>query len=255
VRESTENGMFVRRQGQGIRHIAYLHGLGEASGVFEPLLRQPALGDATFTHTLPDLPGYGRSTWPKPPLDLTALAGQLIDWLAAFPKPPVLVGHSMGGVLAVLVAEASPATVKAIVNIEGNISLADCIFSGAICDWNETSYLVEGHGVIARRNDSVAVAGSPEGFYAAAFRVADPASTHLHARGLVELSASESMARRMASLTVPSVFIAGVPRGIAPRSLELLDAADVRTVRVEPAGHWAYWDQPAACAEVVAGLA
>ena len=247
--------MSVRRYGDGDRQIVYLHGLGEAGGVFQPLLREPVLDNAGFTHTVLDLPGYGRSAWPEPPLRLEALAGQLNLWLAGFPTPPVLVGHSMGGVLAVLVAEASPPAVKAVVNIEGNISLDDCFLSGRIAAWDELGYATDGHEAIARQLDAVAVDGSPESFHAAAFRFADPQSTYRHAKDLVELSATESMAERMASLTVPCVFVAGVPRGMAPRSLELLEGHGVRTVRVEPAGHWAYWDQPDVCAEVVADLA
>ena len=247
--------MSVRRYGEGDSHIVYLHGLGEAGGIFEPLLLQDALRNASFTHTVTDLPGYGRSNWPERPLGLVALADQLADWLSGFTKPPVLVGHSMGGVLAVLVAEASPSVVKAVVNIEGNVSLDDCAFSGRIVAWDEHSYVSDGHESMARHISSLATNGSPESFYAAAFRFADPASTFRHAKDLVEISAAEQMAGRMASLGVPCVFVAGVPGGIAPRSLVLLDAAGVRTVRVEPAGHWAYWDQPAECAEVIAELA
>ena len=247
--------MSVRRYGDGDRHIVYFHGLGEAGGVFEPLLRERVLRDAEFTHTVPDLPGYGRSAWPEPPLGLEALADQLLAWLAGFPTPVVLVGHSMGGVLAVLVAEASPQAVKAIVNVEGNVSLDDCFMSGRIAAWDESSYAADGHEAIARHLHSLAVDGSPESYHSAAFRFADPQSTYRHARDLVELSATESLAERMASLAVPCVFVAGVPRGIAPRPLELLDRHGVRTLRVAPSGHWVFWDQPAVCAEVVAELA
>ena len=247
--------MSVRRFGEGDRHIVYLHGLGEAGGVFQPLLREPALDNASFTHTVPDLPGYGRSAWPEPPLRLEALADQLILWLAEFPTPPLLVGHSMGGVLAVLVAEASPPVVKAVVNIEGNVSLDDCFLSGRIAAWDESSYAAEGHGEICRHYRSLATDGSPESFFYAALRFADPQSTYRHAKDLVELSATESMAERMAALTVRCTFVGGAPRGIAPRSLDLLEGQGVPTVCVEPAGHWVFWDQPAVCAEVVAGLA
>jgi pimeloyl-ACP methyl ester carboxylesterase len=115
--------------------------------------------------------------------------------------------------------------------------------------------MTDGHEATARYIRSLAADGSPESFYYAAFRFADPVSTYRHAGDLVELSAATSMARRMASLTVPCVFVAGVPRGIASRSLELLDFAGVRTVRVEPAGHWVYVDQPGECARVIAELA
>jgi len=249
--------MSVRRfgDGDGARHVVYLHGLGEASGVFAPLLREPALSDGSFTHTLPDLPGYGRSVWPDKPMPLDDLAHELADWMAGFRTPPVLVGHSMGGVMAVLVAEAAPAVVTAVVNIEGNVSLDDCTFSGRVAAYDEARYIAEGHAQMANHIRSMATDGSPESYYAAAFQFADPASTYRHATDLVEVSVTETMAARMAAQSVPCVFIAGVPRGLAPRSVELLTAAGVPTVRVELAGHRTYWDQPRACAAVVAELA
>ena len=255
MKQSIEAGMAVRQFGNGDKHIVYLHGLGEAGGIFEALLADPLLANAVYTHVVPDLPGYGRSPWPDTPAGLKGLAAELASWLKNFAQPPLLVGHSMGGVLAVLIAEGSPSLVKAVVNIEGNVSLGDCRFSGRVAAWDGEDYGVNGHTAIAETTFELARDGQPERYYYAAFRFADPKSTHRHARDLVEISATESMAQRMAALTVPAVFIAGVPDGLAERSLELLSQSGTRTVRVQPAGHWAYVDQPTECARVVAELA
>jgi len=247
--------MSVRRYGEGGTEIAYLHGLGEAGGIFDSLLRGRALRKTDTTHVIPDLVGYGRSAWPADPLGLEEMADQLAAWLGTFVSPPLVVGHSMGGVLSVLIAERAPAAVKAILNIEGNISIGDCTFSRQVATWSEADYVERGHQDMADHIYETGLAGGPARYFHAAFRFADPASTHRHSRDLVEISASESMANRMAGLQVPATFIAGVPNGLADRSLELLDAAGVSTVRVEPAGHWAYVDQPDVCAELVASLA
>jgi pimeloyl-ACP methyl ester carboxylesterase len=246
--------MVVRRYGDGDTQVLYLHGLGEAGGIFDVLLTTPELATGSFTHVVPDLPGYGRSAWPASPVGLAGLAEQLVEWLADFPSVPVLVGHSMGGVLAVLIAEKAPKVIKAVVNIEGNISLGDCTFSGRVASWSEAEYVRTGHAETAQVVYDMGADIQPARYYYAAFRFADPASTHRHARDLVDVSQTESLAGRMAALRVPSVFVAGVPRGIAERSLELLDASGVRTVQVEPAGHWVYVDDPTACAEVIIGL-
>ena len=144
---------------------------------------------------------------------------------------------------------------RSIVNVEGNVSLGDCRFSGKIVVWAASEYVASGHETIVQQVHEMGTQSQPERFFYAALRLADPASTHRHASELVELSTTESMADRMAQLDVPCTFIAGVPNGLDQRSLELLDGAGVRTVRVEPAGHWVYVDQPEVCAEIVAELA
>ena len=106
--------MAVRRIGDG-PEVVWLHGLGEQSASFDAIARHPRL--AGYTHVLPDLPGYGRSPWPDPDPtgrdSLARLASHLARWLAdrESAEPPVLVGHSMGGVLALLVAERIPVAV------------------------------------------------------------------------------------------------------------------------------------------------
>ncbi len=89
---SLEHAMMVRQGGAG-RVVVWLHGLGEWSAIFDPVVAAPEL--AGFTHVLPDLPGYGRSPWPRalPPGDsLEQLAEHLASWLRNRP-PVILIGH------------------------------------------------------------------------------------------------------------------------------------------------------------------
>ena len=84
VRQSTEHGMAVRHYGDGEKVIVYLHGLGEAGGIFDAACSQPSLRRPAYTHVVPDLPGYGRSSWPAVPVGLGELAEQLAAWLSGF---------------------------------------------------------------------------------------------------------------------------------------------------------------------------
>lgn len=242
--------MVVRRWGDGAP-VVYIHGLGEAGVCFAPLIAQPSL--AGFAHVIPDLPGYGRSAWPERAHGLDELADQLIAWLAAQPGPrPIVVGHSMGGVLATMIAERAPAQVAAIVNIDGNISLGDCTFSGVAAALSLAEML---GGGFDRLREAIYADGAtaPElrGYYAA-LRFADPVTYHRHACDLVALSTPETFAARVAAVTVPATFVAGVPGGICERSRALLSSAGARWIAVEPAGHWVYVDQPARCAAIIA---
>jgi pimeloyl-ACP methyl ester carboxylesterase len=254
MRQSIEDGMSVRRYGQGPKSIVYLHGLGEAGEAFAPLLADPLIADA-FTHVVPDLPGYGRSAWPAEPQSLDQLAHSLTAWLRGVAEPVVLVGHSMGGVLAVLIAEEEPAVVKAIVNIEGNVSIGDCTFSSKLASQTRDVYVNGGREKVYAEIYAEGQLSAARALYNATMRFADPATSHRHACDLVALSKAEIMAPRMAALNVPCTFVADVPNGLAPRSLDLLEEAGVRCVRIEPAGHWVYADQPVACARVINGVA
>lgn len=230
--------MSVRRWGAG-DELVWIHGLGESSTSFDPIARRPEL--AGFAHVLPDLPGYGRSAWQDAPRSLDALADRLAGWLGARP-PAVLIGHSMGGVLATLVAERAP--VRAVIDIDGNLSSGDCTFSAEASAY--TAGELAAHGLAAMRDAVFARAASepPLRGYFAAMVYACPEVFHAHATDLVAMSAREDLAPRLAKLRAPALFVAGVPGGVCARSRELLDAAGARWVGIEPAGHWVYLDQP-----------
>jgi pimeloyl-ACP methyl ester carboxylesterase len=244
VKWSIEHGMSVRRCGDG-PEIVWIHGLGESSTSFLPAVDELD----GFSHTLVDLPGYGRSAWPDEPIGLAELAKQLAGWL---PRAAVVIGHSMGGVLATMIGELGAAA--AIVNIDGNISRGDCTFSGKASAWSERDFIEHGFAELRARVYEDGIDDPPLRGYAAAMTFASPRMFYRHARELVELSEAESLAPRLAGLRVPALFVAGVPRGICERSRTLLDQAGARWIGVEPAGHWVYLDQPARFASIVREL-
>jgi pimeloyl-ACP methyl ester carboxylesterase len=254
MRWSLEHGMMVRRFGGG-PELVWLHGLGEWSPSFDAVAVHPVF--AGFAHVLPDLPGYGRSPWPDEPDGLEQLADRVAAWLAERPgerqgAPPVLIGHSMGGVLATLVAERI--AVRAVVDVEGNLSRGDCNFSAPASAYLPDDFVA--HGYTAMRADvhergrtDVALRD-----YHAAMCAASPRAFHRHAVDLVAMSESGRLAPRLAGLGVPTLFVAGVPDGICEYSRGLLDHHGVRWVGIEPAGHWVHCDQPEAFASAVAGF-
>jgi pimeloyl-ACP methyl ester carboxylesterase len=238
------DSLWTEPSGSGLP-VLWLHGLGESSLCFSSIRRHPRLRGAA--HQLIDLPGYGRSPRPATAYGLEELASALAALLAA-QRPAVIVGHSMGGVVAQLVAERAPAAVRAVVNIEGNLSLGDCVFSGRAAAVELPEFVETGHQelcdwVYQQGQDSPALRG-----YYASMRFADARVFHRHSRDLLEVSRHEDLARRAAALPVPSLYLAGVPDGICAHSKHLLEAAGARWLAVEPAGHWPFIDQ----AEVVA---
>ena len=233
MRWSIEHGMSVRRTGAG-PELVWIHGLGESSTSFEPVIaRMPG-----FTHVLVDLPGYGRSAWPAEPFGIDVLADQLAAWLGG---PATLIGHSMGGVLATMIAERGAA--RAIVDVDGNISRGDCTFSIRAGAYAEAEFVACGYAELRAQIYTDGATEPALRGYHAAMCFASPRMYFRHAAELVELSTGGTLSPRLAALRVPALYIAGVPGGICAASHALLDQHGVRWIGIEPAGHWVYLDQ------------
>ena len=247
LRHSIEASMFVRQAGPQAADVVlvWIHGLGESGLCFEAIVSHAAL--AGYLSLVPDLPGYGRSPWASPPLSLGATADLLSRWLEARgERDVVLVGHSMGGVVATMLAERLPLMVRGVIDVDGNLSVDDCTYSARAAAQPLDEFVAPGGGYSALQDDIYRAGVDDEALrgYYVALRLADPRVYHAHSRELVSLSGAEGLAARLAALRAPKTYIAGVPRGASARSLELLEERGVEWRGVEPSGHWPFLDQP-----------
>jgi pimeloyl-ACP methyl ester carboxylesterase len=237
---SVEHGMMVRRARGDVAgrapRVVWIHGLGESSVSFEPVVAKLR----GYQHVLVDLPGYGRSPWPEVAKSLPDLAQQLAGWLDE-EAPATIIGHSMGGVLCTMIAER--AAVRAVVNVDGNLTRGDCTYSAQAAAYALEDFIAHGFATI---RDQVYADGAKRPAlrtYHAAMCFASPHMFHRHALELVELSNEGSLASRLAALHVPALYIGGVPGGVCAESRAALDQHKVRWCGIEPAGHWVYVDQ------------
>ncbi len=243
--QTLEDGMFVRhlKNAPSGNTILFIHGLGESGLCFEKLVQRPEL--QSFNILLPDLPGYGRSPWPaEDPFDLTDIADHLAQWLTQYHQSPVtLVGHSMGGVVALLLAENHPQWVNRVIDIDGNKSPHDCVFSSQALDMGLQGFL---DGGFDRMKETIFTRGitdqAQKGYYVS-LRLAHPPSYYHHSTELVRLSTVEDMASRLGNLQVPTFYLAGFPHGVSDRSRQLLQAARITIKNIAPSGHWPFIDQ------------
>jgi pimeloyl-ACP methyl ester carboxylesterase len=241
------HAMMVRRFGAG-PEIVWIPGLGEQSQSIDPVAAHPAL--AGFSHTLIDLPGYGRSPWPEHVEGLEQLAASLATWIGD--RRPAVIGHSMGGVLATLIAER--VAVRAVIDVDGNLSRGDCTFSAKAAAYSLDDFVAYGLSTMRAAVYEAGRASLPLRGYHAAMVLASPRSFHRHAQDLVAMSEPETLVTRLAALRPPALFVAGVPGGICERSRELLESHGVRWIGLSPAGHWVHLDQPDRFAAEVAGF-
>lgn len=108
--------------------IILIHGF---IGSLEPFTQVGAL--ASRTVYAPPLAGYGANTASAPAdIALDAQAEQIKRLIEkCFGETPVhIVGHSVGGMIAMLSADKMPERVASVISIEGNFSLADAFWSG-----------------------------------------------------------------------------------------------------------------------------
>lgn len=93
--------VFAQRLGQAPPVVLALHGWGRRGRDFDLAL-------AGLDALAVDLPGFGASPPPPGPVGAAWYAAALAEVVAAFPQPPLVVGHSFGGRVAVALAGTSP---------------------------------------------------------------------------------------------------------------------------------------------------
>lgn len=222
--------------------VVCIHGLGESALSFAPLLTEPRLGGWRIIAI--DLPGYGRSPGAADHQGLLDHAESVGSWVAGQSlRPVVLVGHSMGGVIALGCAERFPELVRAVFDVEGNVTPADCAYSGPISSIPEDQWPMPGLAAIRDRVWRAAQHDEAHRRYFASLAFADPQVLRRDALDLVDWSANGDLASRRAQLSIPLSYLAGEPGGAGAASRAALDAAGVEWSSLAPAGHWPFVDQ------------
>lgn len=108
LRSFLEGAVFAEVYGDGPPNILALHGWGRRGSDFAAVLEG-------VSGIAPDLPGFGASPAPDEVIGADAYADIVAGMLDAFDGPPVLVGHSFGGRVAVCLAAKHPERVGPLV--------------------------------------------------------------------------------------------------------------------------------------------
>lgn len=244
--------------------IVFLHGLGRSSvslaqvATRDPLRRRRAL--------LVDLLGFGISDKPEDcSYTLDDHAAAVIAVLDEVGAPPyALVGHSLGGAVAVLVASRRPDLTAGVVVAEGNLDPGGAGMSLAIANQPEEDYVRDGFRETLEEMRAEALE-NPSSIFAATIglqQLASPRAMHRTARALVELT-RPTIRELLVGLDLPRAFIRGArtlestDRPPSGEAGEGLDGTGVRVLTVSDAGHPMMFQNPdgfaSAIAEALAG--
>jgi pimeloyl-ACP methyl ester carboxylesterase len=228
--------------------IVFIHGLGGDASVWSDVVAR--LRDR-FTVATVELPGHGASGAPSDGrIDVDRIAAQVADVVKQEQlAPAVIVGHSIGALVAARVPLADPSTTRAVVLVDG--FLARLPFPAA--DRAELRRALQGSRDQALRNFYGRVASSPAQAERVA-RAATKVAPDLFV-GYLDWAADHELGDRGAALTMPVALFGGAwlleaPVEDAARTKEALRRAGlgaVTTLTVERfanSKHWLWWDEP-----------
>jgi pimeloyl-ACP methyl ester carboxylesterase len=223
----------------------FIHGLGSIGwAVFGHVVAHPDLWG--HRSLVIDLPGHGLSD--RPPdwgysLEDHALAVATVC-AAADVGDIDLIGHSLGGDIAVTVAGRYPSLVRRLVIAEANLdplpaSPAGGRMSQRIAAQTEEAFVATGYRGFVEANPG----------WAPMLRLCDPAAVYRSAVGLVT-GTRPTMREVFTTLTIPRTFIRG-DHGEPLDDAEGLAAAGVQVVTIGNAGHAMMHDRPLAFVEAL----
>lgn len=238
-----------------MQNVCLIHGL--IGGLDAPEILKPFEG--YFSVTAPHLLGYGVHAGQEfAALSLQDQAQNVIRHLSAI-GPAHLVGHSVGGVVSVLVAAARPDLVLSLISVEGNFTLKDAFWSSEIARQD----LTEVERTLAKfRADPFAwideAISEPDDF---AKRIApklldfQPASTLLaQARAIINATQDTSYLEILQALmksAMPVHLIAGERSALGWDCPEWANRLCTSRINIPGAGHLMMIEKPVKFAAVV----
>ena len=221
--------------------VLFLHGFGSTKEDYADIVRHPAFAGRPFIAY--DAPGCGATNCG----DLSKIS---IPFLVATAKAVLdhfsigrfhLVGHSMGGLTALMLAHEESQRVRSFTNIEGNVAPEDCFLSRQVIDYPAQSAEAFFDDFIERTWHSPFYSCP---LYATSLRH----KVHADAvrgifRSMVELSDHGDLMTKFLSLPCPRMFMYG-EQNASLSYLPHLQAHGVQLAEISQSGHFPMYSNP-----------
>ena len=228
--------------------VVVLHGLGSSSREFAYLADRP--GIARRPLLLVDVPGFGDSDKPAGwiyTMDAQAdLVAALLRQAAA--APVALVGHSMGGSIAIALAARHPELVERLIVAEPNLDPGTGTLSGHIARQPEAAFVARGYQRLVYQARRAGARGDRVARrFAVTLEQASPVALH---RSAVSLRADRSPTFReqLEQLAIPRTLVSGA---LTPLLDPPLADPTIAVEVIPEAGHGMMTEQPAAFADAI----
>jgi pimeloyl-ACP methyl ester carboxylesterase len=232
----------------------FLAGLGgAATAVFPRVVRAAPL--SAYRAIIPDWLGCGFSDRPEmfgyTISDHADTILQLLDDLQV--TACTVIGHSMGGAVAITLAAQRPDLVGRLILAEANLDAGGGVFSQSVAEVSEDEFVRRGYNGLMQTLQSDSRTGNRMApILAGLLQATAPYALHRGAVSLVQ-GTQPSWRDMLYQLTMSRAYVFGADSLPDPDS-EILPAHGIKIAIVPQAGHGMVWENPDAFAEVIGAL-
>ncbi|WP_370283399.1 alpha/beta fold hydrolase [Ramlibacter sp. WS9] len=231
----------IHRAGK-LEPIVFLHGFGSTKEDYADIVRHDVFTGHPFLAY--DAPGCGETECSD--LSRVSIPFLVETVLAMLEKQGYerfhLVGHSMGGLTALMLANKYPQRILSLVNIEGNLDPQDCFLSRQILDYPQPDAARFFDDFIERVRHSPAYASA---LYAASLRhKVRAAAVRGIFESMVELSDHGALTEKFLALPCPKMFMYG-DQNATLSYLSHIEGRGVRLSEIPHSGHFPMYSNPA----------
>jgi pimeloyl-ACP methyl ester carboxylesterase len=174
--------------------------------------------------------------------DHANIVASLLDYLNL--KGCAVIGHSMGGSIAIVLATTRPDLVSNLIVAEGNLDPGLGSVSGPITAQTEEQFMKSGYAAFLRGVISEGWAD-----YAGTVQASNPVAMYRSAVSLIE-DRQPTFREQLLALSIPRTFVFG-ERNLSTPDFEALSAQGINVLVVEDSGHDMMTDNPDGFAEVI----
>jgi len=241
--DGAELAVAVSHRSGNLAPIVFLHGFGSTKEDYVDIAYDPAFAGRPFLAY--DAPGCGETACE----DLSQISIPfLVDTARAVLQEVGIdrfhfVGHSMGGLTALLLAHQDPDRVLSFVDIEGNVAPEDCFLSRQVITYpsEDARHFFEDFIERTRRSPFFSSA-----LYAANLRVkVQPGAVRGIFESMVQLSDHDDLMSKFLSLPFPRMFMYG-EQNSSLSYLPTLAAKGVELAEIPKSGHFPMYSNPVA---------
>jgi pimeloyl-ACP methyl ester carboxylesterase len=232
--------------------ILYIHGLGCSKADFMEMTSAVEL--QPFRLICADHPGCGDSPYEhNEPLNIDGIVELIENFVANLGLDSLLlVGGSLGGLVALLFAERNLNRITGFINVEGNLAPEDCMFSRNVIPHSYPHF----EQVIFPQIKKAVSARRGRGFaqHLSVLSRANPRAYYDYAFQTVEYSDNGNLLQRFLSLPIPKCFLYG-SENRRLSYLRRLQDSDCTVIEIPNANHFLFYDAPDDYAAALASFA